>query len=994
MNKKFLSAVLFGALMVASTGTFVSCKDYDDDIENLQGQIDKNAKAIEEINALIAKGSVITSVTPNGSGIDIVLSNGDKHTITNGAKGENGKDADVWTIGEDGYWRKNDVKQDWKAVGTDGEQGPAGPAGPAGPGGNGKDGCYYKPNVETGYFDLCYADGTVKETTTIEWRGTGVTAVETEYEVLISGVQKADGTMGSFSISKSSNLRALVFQPELYYQGIEAINVKSFKYNALAASAVNADKDNSKDAPTAATALTEVAPEMFATYHMNPANADVRNLTKEDLKFLAYDKTYARAASTVVVPTVTDMEAKDGKLTVWAKLTDGTIKDIDTDELVTVLALQANYTDGNGRKADVTSDYAAVKATTIESFALNNAKVAGESHLATTAAEAIAADAAVNVSWDETVDLAEYVQTHYGKEGAHKAWDKNAASGEVEKSNFSYTYELVGYFEGVNKTSQSAHAALNGSVLRPQLPKDGKAAAWGETAQSQAVIGRMPLVRVFLVDNNGAAAQKVAVGYLKIEITGAPADDRIAAKTTYTFHDEYTLNCGTADLVQNVTWFQIEEQILAQLNMSKADFERSFVYDGAEFQYDKVAVDAKALAELETTVEQTSADVDGTMTEVLQWTIPANYAYEYFSECASMKAIVRFTKENKDLKGEVISHDYVFVTLNWTPAPRNVNPTGVLDNATNKIQQYWFASNSNDAGKGYNEIHVNTEVPGEGHDINNFNKYILETFNDGKVQIANIPAVYKDFADAKLTKTFKFVKPNITSLTGVSGTKYTFALNAERTQLLAVVGLVQTPIAEIATKGKFLVKLVDNEVAKDLLNAAGRDELAKNITARVAVETENECGKSLNKVENNEFDVKFLRPITVKAAKMDNFVDGVDVAAKGSEVAVKLAFTDWRNYKFEGQTINYYEYYGVESIAIDTEKATTNVSGKWAALPEGMNVAYTEGTDFNKGDFGKMTYTNNKTEVGNFDIKVNVVVTYAWGTIELPLTFHVDKTVQ
>ena len=35
MNKKFLSAILFGALMVSSTGTFVSCKDYDDDIDNL-----------------------------------------------------------------------------------------------------------------------------------------------------------------------------------------------------------------------------------------------------------------------------------------------------------------------------------------------------------------------------------------------------------------------------------------------------------------------------------------------------------------------------------------------------------------------------------------------------------------------------------------------------------------------------------------------------------------------------------------------------------------------------------------------------------------------------------------------------------------------------------------------------------------------------------------------------------------------------------------------
>ena len=43
MNKKYLSVILFGALMLGSTGTFTSCKDYDDDINNLQEQIDKLA---------------------------------------------------------------------------------------------------------------------------------------------------------------------------------------------------------------------------------------------------------------------------------------------------------------------------------------------------------------------------------------------------------------------------------------------------------------------------------------------------------------------------------------------------------------------------------------------------------------------------------------------------------------------------------------------------------------------------------------------------------------------------------------------------------------------------------------------------------------------------------------------------------------------------------------------------------------------------------------
>ena len=53
MNKKILSAILFGALMVSSTGTFVSCKDYDDDIDNLQEQINKLATK-EDMTSQIA----------------------------------------------------------------------------------------------------------------------------------------------------------------------------------------------------------------------------------------------------------------------------------------------------------------------------------------------------------------------------------------------------------------------------------------------------------------------------------------------------------------------------------------------------------------------------------------------------------------------------------------------------------------------------------------------------------------------------------------------------------------------------------------------------------------------------------------------------------------------------------------------------------------------------------------------------------------------------
>ena len=53
MKRKYLSALLMGALTVASVSTFTSCKDYDDDISNLQKQIDANATAIKQIEDLI-----------------------------------------------------------------------------------------------------------------------------------------------------------------------------------------------------------------------------------------------------------------------------------------------------------------------------------------------------------------------------------------------------------------------------------------------------------------------------------------------------------------------------------------------------------------------------------------------------------------------------------------------------------------------------------------------------------------------------------------------------------------------------------------------------------------------------------------------------------------------------------------------------------------------------------------------------------------------------
>ena len=83
MKRKYLSALLMGTLTVASMSTFTSCKDYDDDISNLQGLIDKLATADE----LAAKVSELQSlISSNKSDISSLQSELAKKTTLDEVK--------------------------------------------------------------------------------------------------------------------------------------------------------------------------------------------------------------------------------------------------------------------------------------------------------------------------------------------------------------------------------------------------------------------------------------------------------------------------------------------------------------------------------------------------------------------------------------------------------------------------------------------------------------------------------------------------------------------------------------------------------------------------------------------------------------------------------------------------------------------------------------------------------------------------------------------
>ena len=138
MKRKFVKVMFFGALAL-STVTYVGCKDYDDDIDNLQTQIDANKADIAKLQSFVKEGKWVTNVEDITGGFKITFNDNKSYSITSG------KDATPTTIKIDPVtknWIVNDIDLGICAEGKKGD---------AGVGTPGKDG--YAPQIsEDGYW--------------------------------------------------------------------------------------------------------------------------------------------------------------------------------------------------------------------------------------------------------------------------------------------------------------------------------------------------------------------------------------------------------------------------------------------------------------------------------------------------------------------------------------------------------------------------------------------------------------------------------------------------------------------------------------------------------------------------------------------------------------------------------------------------------------------------------------------------------------------------
>lgn len=999
MKRKYFSALLMGALTIASVSTFTSCKDYDDDISGLQKQIDDLNKIVKDIQSQINNGAILTDVTDVENGVKISLKkdgNPKEYTITNGTSGTNY----IWEIGDDGYWYLNKKKTEYKAKGDKGDPGTAGTAGK-----------YYVPNSATGCFDI-YQDGKKVESTQIAYTSTNENIITATWEkdaLTLLGVK--DATDGKVTISLTTDLKALVFSPEYYYQGIEAFEMATYKFKPKTVEKVNPDGNYKTDAPTTAPELFNYAPDMTASYFLNPANAKVEDKA-ELFSFISADKEYTRATGAKRDFRVEKVDlSKSGMVTVHTKYNGDAVKSIADDNQVTVLALQ--YKGVNGT---VTSDFAAVRATAYTDLQLNLASDPHAcNHLYGTALAAINNAAQVNLKYnnDKGIDLRELINTDRVYQGGTcQGWDKNAKEDLVKQAGFKYSFELVGYHKGVNETSQSAHAAIaaDGYTMRAQMPEGGKQQAYGYSAekannlQNPATINREPLVRVILTDtvNNKIAS----VGYLKFKITNKDTQDQQQVFPMATVTTPYTIDCDDNNVMkQDLKWFNIEEQIIAQLSLSKTQFETTYDYEGAALnldQFDKAELNATALLPVNKigVVQHTTQDVNGTETEVLKWTVNNQRAYAAFkSGKTSLTTYIRFTKKTDATSvakpDYVNSADkYVYVKFTWTPSAINLTPSTAFDNGS-KLVYYWYGANKLDANSGFAEIHGNVEAVGSTDNLKNgaetaaandeFVFNISNTLKGNKLAVNEMKAPYAGL-NSKLVLTYEFVSGHGLYANADGDKIFTDPLLAN------LVATLNKTTGVVSMKGC-------SDAAKEKLNAYAPktgevNTLDKVLTARVKV-VATMCGNIDVPVDNKEFDVKFIRPISITDATA-KFVDGVTTTAP-----LKLTFVDWRGYNFTGTrvpTANYFTYYGVKSIALDIPNAKTNLNNNWndklSELTSKIKLNFNAPTEAQIAaeDFGTITYSNNGSTVGTFQVKIPATVTYDWGELKTEVVVTIEKT--
>ncbi len=275
---------------------------------------------------------------------------------------------------------------------------------------------------------------------------------------------------------------------------------------------------------------------------------------------------------------------------------------------------------------------------------------------------------------------------------------------------------------------------------------------------------------------------------------------------------------------------------------------------------------------------------------------------------------------------------------------------------------------------------------------------------------------------------------------GASGAKYLlFLMNANSNTLMAVKENDAHEIYVSTANAQDVVKIYStynrqagffgrqdptHDYARDLLNHTSHLQLGagETFTTHMLLNNTEYCLPVA--ITGNQFDIRWLRPITGKLNENKEVIDAKDGGAV-INLGELVTFEDWRysesstDYEFyvnwnakkekwESKNFEYFNYYGVKTINPNLELAQTDINGDWDLLSHFDGVVFdwikyepAAGEEIlpfaDEADFiekmGYILYQNNGLNVSTFKVKLPVTIEYDWGyTAAVDIVITIVKT--
>jgi len=979
MNKKYLNAILFGAIAFTAV-TFAGCKDYDDDIDSLNNRVDVVEKGLDDLKTDFGQLAYVKGVTYDDATRTLTVTKSDGTTTPysiSDADTKPGTDTNTeYELKAATSGKTTTIKLVIK--GTDTVVGDVV--------------TITDTDTQSAEFDptemfvkeiegkdvVCYGDpnGDYKATNVIIPATQGTTIMPITEE--IEGETKV---IGYTFISKVNEKEKKTIQTTLMINDI--LPITSFEYipekilSGWGERVIVFNKDNYKEIEIKndQVQLKKVDNKEVIKYlpntatphfHVNPASATVAQLVDEGKATILNTKVEKETRAADGVITWQSTKIVDGQPGVFVVTLDAdpaglTAEENELDEI----ALQFETKEGKVftteyvgvinktnqlnlvlADKDVTKDTPAGDETkTTCHFATSLAAVKAQTAL-------VGADNKATANTDHLVqqilysdaikgdfDLAKLVTTCNYKEDETP---KHVFYAYKDNDNLELSFESVPYT--LENTPQDKYAKLEGNIFT---------AINYDLTQSKSCIGKAPIVLAKLRDKHNNAL--MAAAYIKLLIVGdeaAPADDDI-----YINKDVHVgLGCNTP----THTWSTDDKFMSTEVytfahkaegsnldQLSKEQFHLIYKLDAAIAEENgKDFTDETAIYTGSTVkfagkwnIKETVNNEDGKINHEVTFTLTTApfVAGKTYKAYAVYTKITGETVEDKEALSKVANNNMYpeRVIIVYTVAVDDINFTASIK-AGNKIGNYWNGDN----------LDIYCKTPGNeeatiGQDmLTNFegHKIVFEYSSEFNVE------KYPSFAPAKMEYFFRFAKDNETrtvKATDVDGDKYDLFLSNEQTELHAVAeGATKTATnenlvaslsnpANATTSYNELISYAETTVAKALLNRVGRNDVANAFYATLEVVYKNGCDMEVP-VTDGKYNAYFIRPVNVEANNEKKFEDGNNAGECVLNLGELVSFTDWRKdaplNSFTSHP-EYYKYYGVTKIALDTNnKVLTNLN--------------------------------------------------------------------